>query len=449
MEFLRRADKRVWGWSALAWLLLSVIGAFWALPHIEDELDEEALGIESYTSADDAIVEWNGRDGYLSVPEGTDNAEEIAADLADITGTRDVEISFTDAREPEPAPVAELTPADFEVTWNPDGVEGDGVVPNGMGNDLNSLLGTGADLAPDPTRSLGDDTVSTLRSDVAPLIGASLVSGMLTVNDETITVTGVAADDAAKAEIEAQLDAAGVANTITVPSTNPAVFDVTWGEDGSEQSGDAPTDLVDAVGSLGVGSPLTADGLTVGDNVSPALGALAPLIGNELVSGNVSVNDAEVVITGTAESQGAFDDAEAALAGLDATIDLRLDGGAAAQSSIDDLLALDKIEFVSGTATPTAETEAIIDEVAAVLAEFPNVTITVIGHTDSQGDDAANQALSEARASAVVDGLVARGIDASRMSASGLGETEPIDTNDTAEGRQSNRRVEIDAKESN
>ncbi len=448
MEFLRRADKRVWGWSALAWLVISVLGAFWALPHIEDELDEESLGVESYTSAEGATVEWNGRDGYLSVPEGTANAEEIAADLADITGTRDVEIAFTDAPTPA-APVADLTPADFEVVWDDDGVEGDGVVPNGMGNDLNSLLGTGADLAPDPTRSLEDGTVMTLRSDVAPLIGGSLVAGTLTVSDETITVTGVAPDEATQAEVEAQLDAAGVANTIRVADATPAVFDVTWVDSGIEQSGDAPTELSDAVTDLGVASPATADGLTFGDNVSPALEALAPLVGNELVSGNVSVNDAEVVITGTAPNQDALDAAESALAGLDATVNLRLDGGAAAQASIDDLLALDKIEFVSGTATPTAETEAIIDEVAAVLTEFPDVTIDVIGHTDSQGDDAANQALSEARATAVVDGLVARGIDASRMTASGLGETEPIDTNDTAEGRQTNRRVEIDAKESN
>ncbi len=448
MEFLRRADKRVWGWSALAWLLLSVLGAFWALPHIEDELDEESLSVESYTATDGAKVEWNGRDGYLSVPEGTDNAEAIAADLADITGTRDVEIAFTEPRS-TPTPAADLTPAAFDVTWDQAGAVGAGVVPNGMGNDLNSLFGTGDGLAPDPSRSLGDDTEATLRNDIAPLIGTSLVEGKLTVEDETITVTGVAADAEAQADIEAQLEAAGVNHSISLPAANPAIFDVSWDGEGSTQSGDAPTDLGDAVGALGVGSPLTDDGLTVGDNVSPALGALAPLIGGDLISGNVSVNDADVVITGSAGSQEALDRATAALDGLDATIDLKLDGGVAAQTNIDDLLALDKIEFVSGTATPTAETEAVIDEVAAVLEEFPTVSITVTGHTDSQGDDAANQALSEARATAVVDGLVARGIDGSRMTASGKGESEPIDTNDTAEGRQRNRRVEIDAKESN
>ena len=119
-----------------------------------------------------------------------------------------------------------------------------------------------------------------------------------------------------------------------------------------------------------------------------------------------------------------------------------------AQAAIDRLLALDSIEFETNTATPTAATEAIIDEVASTLTDFPNVSVVITGHTDSRGDDAANQALSEARARAVVDGLIERGVAADRLTAVGKGETEPIDSNDTPEGQQRNRRVDIDVEES-
>lgn len=74
---------------------------------------------------------------------------------------------------------------------------------------------------------------------------------------------------------------------------------------------------------------------------------------------------------------------------------------------------------------------------------YSNRRIRIIGHTDNVGKDAANQKLSEGRAKAVREALIERGIDPSRIEAEGKGETQPIDTNDTEEGRQNNRRVEI------
>ena len=67
-----------------------------------------------------------------------------------------------------------------------------------------------------------------------------------------------------------------------------------------------------------------------------------------------------------------------------------------------------------------------------------------MGHTDSVGKDAANQKLSEGRANAVRDDLIERGVAPERIEAIGYGESRPIDTNDTEEGRQNNRRVEIE-----
>ena len=77
------------------------------------------------------------------------------------------------------------------------------------------------------------------------------------------------------------------------------------------------------------------------------------------------------------------------------------------------------------------------------LKENPRVRIKIIGHTDSVGTDQANQKLSEGRANSVKNEMVKRGIKESRIETEGRGESEPIDTNDTEEGRQNNRRVVI------
>lgn len=73
-------------------------------------------------------------------------------------------------------------------------------------------------------------------------------------------------------------------------------------------------------------------------------------------------------------------------------------------------------------------------------------SMSIVGHTDSKGSDAYNQALSERRAASVREYLAAQGLDGSKISTSGRGESEPAATNDTAEGRQQNRRVSITAQ---
>jgi outer membrane protein OmpA-like peptidoglycan-associated protein len=81
--------------------------------------------------------------------------------------------------------------------------------------------------------------------------------------------------------------------------------------------------------------------------------------------------------------------------------------------------------------------------VARNLQQYPNNTVQVIGHTDSSGSDAYNQTLSERRARAVANILLAGGVPSSRVVAFGVGESQPIASNESADGRQANRRVEI------
>jgi outer membrane protein OmpA-like peptidoglycan-associated protein len=82
-------------------------------------------------------------------------------------------------------------------------------------------------------------------------------------------------------------------------------------------------------------------------------------------------------------------------------------------------------------------------EFAGVLARYPEQSVSVAGHTDSVGSDSYNQRLSEQRAAAVKDFLVAQGVPRNRVAAYGYGETRPIASNQTAEGRQLNRRVQV------
>ena len=106
-------------------------------------------------------------------------------------------------------------------------------------------------------------------------------------------------------------------------------------------------------------------------------------------------------------------------------------------------------KLVPSLKAPTADSVAILDEAIDTLKRNPNIRVEVDGHTDSVGTDAYNQKLSERRAKGVYDYLTAHGIDASRLDGpKGFGESQPIDTNDTAEGRQRNRRTELKVENS-
>lgn len=90
---------------------------------------------------------------------------------------------------------------------------------------------------------------------------------------------------------------------------------------------------------------------------------------------------------------------------------------------------------------PTSDPE--LEKLYNFLAENPRIRVMITGHTDSQGSDTYNQRLSEGRAASVKAEMVKRGIAEDRLETNGKGESEPIDTNDTEEGRQNNRRIEV------
>ncbi|WP_417309909.1 OmpA family protein [Devosia sp.] len=99
------------------------------------------------------------------------------------------------------------------------------------------------------------------------------------------------------------------------------------------------------------------------------------------------------------------------------------------------------ILFTSGSANITAESGAALDELSDYLQLCPEAAVDVEGHTDADGDDDANLALSVARAEAVVNALIERGVSPRRLYAVGYGESLPIASNDTAAGKRANRRI--------
>jgi outer membrane protein OmpA-like peptidoglycan-associated protein len=101
------------------------------------------------------------------------------------------------------------------------------------------------------------------------------------------------------------------------------------------------------------------------------------------------------------------------------------------------------ILFNSGKASFQKQTIPVLQAMTAILKEYPTANFSLEGHTDSTGADALNQKLSEERAAAVKNFLVENGIDASRLSSKGFGESMPVDSNKTAKGKANNRRVEV------
>jgi len=183
--------------------------------------------------------------------------------------------------------------------------------------------------------------------------------------------------------------------------------------------------------------------------VAPALGALS-----RLSTGTLVVTDREVKLSGDA-----FYDAAAiqirnglgkdfpqgwrfkadisvkpAAAPVDATV---------CQQLFSDLLGKGTIRFESGRSVIDADSAGLLDRLIETALRCPSANIEIGGHTDGDGEDAYNQALSEKRAQSVVDYLVKAGLPADRFTAVGYGSTQPIASNETDEGKAQNRRIEF------
>lgn len=170
-------------------------------------------------------------------------------------------------------------------------------------------------------------------------------------------------------------------------------------------------------------------------------------------------DDGGVVVTGTAPGSVAAFLAED-MAGIDTTYPVSLgvndvavevanlaetgDARADCESGLDAVLAADNVVFSSGNAEISRESGPVLDMLMAVANQCEHdLSFEVGGYTDSMGERDYNVYLSEIRAQAIVDYMIARGFDADRLNAIGYGPDEPIADNATPEGRAANRRIEI------
>lgn len=154
----------------------------------------------------------------------------------------------------------------------------------------------------------------------------------------------------------------------------------------------------------------------------PASNQGCPLVDTDK-DGIMDPDDKCPELFGTAENQGCPD--------IKADITRKID------------YAAQNIYFTTGKSTLLSRSFKGLDEVAKVIAENPGTNLVIEGHTDNTGDDAFNMKLSESRAAAVKAYLVKKGVDESRLTSAGYGETQPVADNKTAAGRQKNRRVEM------
>ncbi|SPP99225.1 OmpA family protein [Bradyrhizobium vignae] len=183
--------------------------------------------------------------------------------------------------------------------------------------------------------------------------------------------------------------------------------------------------------------------------VVAALGALS-----RLSTGTLVVSDREVKLSGDALYEGAANDIRAGL-GKDFPKNWQYKpeitvkpaagpvDGTVCQQLFSELLTKGKIRFATKRAEIDPDSAGILDRLIETALRCPTTNIEVVGHTDADGGDSFNQALSEKRAQAVIDYLVKAGLPASRFTAVGHGSTQPVAGNDTDEGKAQNRRIEF------
>ena len=183
--------------------------------------------------------------------------------------------------------------------------------------------------------------------------------------------------------------------------------------------------------------------------VVPALGALS-----RLSTGTLVVTDREVKISGDALYEAAMAQIRAGLAkdfpqGWQLKAELSVKPAAApvdptvCQQLLSELLEKGQIRFEPGRAAIDPDSAGLLDRLVETTLRCPTSKIEIAGHTDADGEDAFNQALSEKRAQAVADYLVKAGLSADRFTAIGYGSSQPVATNDTDEGKAQNRRIDF------
>ena len=235
------------------------------------------------------------------------------------------------------------------------------------------------------------------------------------------------------------------------PAVDPAyTFSATRAADGAvTMSGQLPADP--ALRFFGVITGAPTAGVTIADGAPEdfILSAETGLRGlTQLEAGQLQFVEGKWSLSGKAATNADRDAVLSSIAALPAgaawttaiTAPPPLD---ACQAKVAEFSARNAILFQSGAAIIAADSESALDELAGYLALCPEADVDIEGHTDADGDDQLNLALSVARAEAVVNALITRNVAANRLYAIGYGESAPIADNATNAGKRLNRRIVV------
>jgi OOP family OmpA-OmpF porin len=294
---------------------------------------------------------------------------------------------------------------------------------------------------------------------------AKLKDGKVTISDDKVSLAGMARDLGGREAIAAALKNlpegfSVAANEIKAP---PYIFQAYKDPVASTVTltGYVPDNNVHAAVTAAAGRKFFSE--KVVDNLKASVGApsgfagaVGPALGalSRLSTGTLVVSDREVKLSGDALYDAAGAQIRAGLGkdfpqGWQFKAEISVKPAAApvdatvCQQLFSDLLAKGKIRFDSGRATIDPDSAGLLDRLIETALRCPTSNIEIAGHTDTDGEDASNQSLSEKRAQAVADYLVKAGLPAGRFTAIGYGSTQPVADNDTDEGKAQNRRIEF------
>jgi OmpA-OmpF porin, OOP family len=294
---------------------------------------------------------------------------------------------------------------------------------------------------------------------------ARLKDGKISISDTGVTLSGMARELGGREAIAAALKNlpegfSVAANDVKAPPyvfqayKDPVAVTLTL-------SGNVPDNNVHAAIAQAASRKFFSE--KVVDNLKPSIGApsgfaaaVVPALGalSRLSTGTLVVSDREVKLSGDALYDAAAAQIRAGLGkdfpqNFQFKPDISVKPASApvdptvCQQLFAELLGKAKVRFESGQASIDPDSTGLLDRLVEIALRCPTSNIEVGGHTDTDGEDATNQALSEKRAQAVVDYLVKAGLPASRFTAVGYGSTQPVATNDTDDGKAQNRRIEF------
>ncbi len=311
------------------------------------------------------------------------------------------------------------------------------------------------------------DHVTFRSTDVASPVTAATTTTAASTTSAASTTTAAPTTTSTTTTAASTTTVAATTTTAAAPTTTvaPATVDVTvnaaartvtlTGFVASEAERAALVDAASSVfGTANVVDQLTVRSAAESPQIATAVAQLGEVIkafGSRVETGQARLIDTTLIVSGTAFTKAAADGANfvvlaAKNAGLTTSGTIAAPAApdpAQLQQRLRDLLGRSGINFESGSADITLESQVILDTAAQSILSIPGVNVQVGGHTDNVGSPAGNQTLSEQRANAVLGYLVGKGVPAAQLTAVGFGPTQPIADNTTADGRGSNRRIEF------